>query len=290
MIGWKSLSLLISMGFCAAALAQPAAPGPAMPFESALPSALEWQPIVGGEQSLETRFGTLVLQRGSQCPQTREPILDTELILAGNRIATVGCTPDGDYYIVSFKNRFEHGETDLVLFGATAGGSGTPPQRLHLIVLAPGEEPVILMDPEFRSLDGTQRVASDGRELWLDLGFREGALKRGHFDGSTFAIDYVPIQRMPVRSASCDDAYRTLIDCLQRGRGRNYSGLTLSELLGLIGAFSTASHRSLQSLSHYPGFDGAGYVQMCASAISMGAMPKFDLFEATVCSSETATP
>ncbi len=285
----KALLPLIPIGFCAAALAQPAAPDAAVPFDSAFPAGLEWQAIDGYERSVETRFGTLALERGSQCPQTREPILDIQLVLAGNLITSLGCTLDGDYYIVFFKNRFEHGDTDLVLFGASAGGSGSPPERLHLIVLAPGAEPRILMDPEFRSLDGTERVASDGRQLWLDLGFREGALKRAHFDGATFAIDYVPIERMPVARASCESVYRTLTDCLQRGRGRNYSGLTLSELLGLVGSFSTASHRSLQSLSHHPGFDGNGYVQICESAISMGAMPEFDLFEATVCSSESAT-
>jgi hypothetical protein len=268
---------LISIGLCTAPLAQPAAPvqtaaaDGAVPFDSAFPAGLEWQAIDGYDRSVETRFGTLAREDGSQCPQTREPILGIELRLAGNLIASLGCTPDGDYYIVFFRNRFEHGDTDLVLFGATAGGSGSPPQRLHLIVLAPGAEPRILMDPEFRSVDGTERVASNGRELWFDLGFRDGALKRGHFDGATLEIDYVPIERMPVPRASCDFAYATLNECQQRGRGKDYSDLTLSELLGLAGSYSTAAGGTLRSLSHHPGFNGRAYVRMCQTLISTGS-------------------
>jgi len=284
----KALLPPISIGFCAAALAQPAAQGGAVPIDSVFPPGLEWNSITTSGESVETRFGTLALEQGRRC--SAEPIFGVELLLAGESIASLGCTPDGDYYIVRFKDRFQHGDTDLVLLGADAGGSGSPPERLHLIVLAPGAEPRILMDPEFRSLDGTQRVASDGGELWLDLGFREGALKRGHFDGATFVIDYVPIERMPVPRASCEDAYSTLGDCQQRGRGNDYSELTLNELLGLVGSFSTASRRGLQSLSHYPGFNGRAYVRMCQALISTGSMPAYESFESAVCSSDAATP
>lgn len=283
----KSLPPLITLGLCASALAQPA-PDAAVPIGSVFPPGLEWNSITTSGESVETRFGTLALEQGRRC--SAEPIFGVELTLAGNSIASLGCTPDGDYYIVRFKDRFQHGDTDLVLLGADAGGSGSPPQRLHLIVLAPGTEPKILMDPDFRSSDDTQMIASDGRELWLDLGFRAGSVKRAHFDGSTFTIDYVPVLPMPVPLARCEHVYATLGDCQQRRRNRDYSGLTLSELLAVPGSVSNASRGNLQRLMQFPGFDGDAYMQFCARLVAPGEMPEFNEFQAAVCSGENATP
>ena len=95
---------------------------------------------------------------------------------------------------------------------------------------------------------------------------------------------------MPVPRASCEYAYGTLNDCRQRGRGQDYSELTLSELLGLPSSFSTASRLSLQSLSHHPGFNGRAYVRMCQALISSGSMPAYETFESAACSSDAATP
>jgi hypothetical protein len=281
----RALLPLIPLGLCASTLAQPAAPDAAVPIDAAFPAGLEWQALSGDGRSVETRLGTLTLERGPQCAETREPINALDLKLAGNTFATIGCTLDGDYYIIHFRNRFEHGDTDLVLFSADAGGSGSPPPRLHLIVLSPGTEPRVLMDPEFRSSDWTQRVASDGRELWLDLGFRDGSLKRAHFDGETFTIDYVPVPQ-----ARCENAYQTLADCQSRGRGEDFSGLTLIDMLRTRESMSLASIRALRNVSQHPGFDGDAYVRTCAALIETGAMPEFTAFETAVCSSENAAP
>ena len=171
----------------------------------------------------------------------------------------------------------------VVVLGANAGGSASPPERLHLVVLDPDGESRIEMDPAFRSTDGTERVASDGTRLWFDLGYDDHSRKIGVFDGESLRIEYRDVGLTPVARDSCEAAHATLFDCIQRGRGKDYSTYSLSEFLRVPGSLSTASRGPLLRLSNHPGFDGEAYMSICSLAASTGVDPGYDTFESLVC-------
>jgi hypothetical protein len=155
------------------------------------PATLDWQRIEGSAKAIETRSGRLTIGPSTEkCRGSAEPIFYTEIRVEDDLLEKLGCTPNGDYYLVFFKNAFELREVHTVILGADAGGSGSPPQRLHLVVLTLSGEAHIEMDPEFRSIDGTERVASDGMRLWFDLGNVGQKRKLAIFDGETLRIEY----------------------------------------------------------------------------------------------------
>jgi len=186
---WYALLSLVAL-FCVPVVAQPLIQESEQAISAVFPAALEWQRIEGAAKSIETRSGRLSIHSSTErCPGTREPILYTEIRMDDNLLERMGCTSNGDYYLVFFKNVFDLQAMTVVILGANAGGSASPPERLHLVVLDPHGQGRIEMDPTFRSIDGTQRVASDGTRLWFDLGYVDGKRKVGVFDGESFRIE-----------------------------------------------------------------------------------------------------
>jgi hypothetical protein len=80
-------------------------------------------------------------------------------------------------------------------------------------------------------------------------------------------------ERTPVAQDSCEAAYATLVDCVQRGRGKDYYAYSLSECLRLPESVSTASRRPLLGLSNHPGFSGDAHMNACGMAARTGEEP-----------------
>lgn len=258
-------------------------PAEAAVLATLFPPQLEWRPVAGNTTALATRFGTLTVAQGERCPGTGEPIFFVEIRLDGERIDALGCTPEGDYYLVFFKNAFVLGATDVVVLGAGAGGSGSPPERLHLIVLDRNRTLRIEQDPTFRSVDGTARVAVDGTRLWFDLGYAGHARRTAAFDGATLSVVHRSIAPAPVAARRCESGYRALSDCMQRGRSRGLAGYSFAQFLYASSTLSTASRGSLRALGHHPGFSGDAFMEACRVAAERGELPDYASFAAGVC-------
>ena len=139
------------------------------------------------------------------------------------------------------------------------------------------------MDPGFRSTFGRERVASDGRRLWFDLDYLEGDRKVAVFDGESLDVGFMPAEPAPLSGPECDAAYSTLLDCMQRGRGKDYSALSLAGFLDDYGTLSNASRGNLRRLSNLPGFRADAYMQICAVTAQAQLQPSRESFEAEIC-------
>jgi len=246
------------------------------------PATLDWQPIEGGGRSLETRYGTLSTGPGKRCVPTGEPITYVEVLLNERPIGTLGCTPSGDYYLNFFRNRIELGGTDVVILSSDAGGSGSPPPRLHLILIRPDAPPRIEADPSFRSIDGTQQFAYKGTELWFDLGYVDGRRRFGVFDGGSLRISEQAVVPEPLQAEICERTHASLNACVSQGRmvDRDYTEYSLARFLGEI---SRAAARPIEELMHNPGFNQEAYMRVCASSAKTGVVPDYTIFAASVC-------
>jgi hypothetical protein len=246
------------------------------------PDALNWQQIEAKDKTADTRYGTLSLATGEQCPQTREPIRYLDIRLNDRSIGVLGCTPGGDHYLNFFGNRFELGGTDVIVLSSDAGGSGSLPPRLQLIVLPPDAAPRIEADPEFRSTDGTRNVAAFGSSLLFDLGYVDGNRKTAVFDGETLRIEQSAVKPEPLADAHCASIYNIVNACIARGRGNDedFSGYSPGDFLRLL---SRAEARPIEKLLNDPGFAQAEFMGVCATAARTGMAPDYGTFTALVC-------
>jgi hypothetical protein len=275
-------ALCIGLLVATAPLAQPAGNAGNDVDAGILPADLDWQPINGSERQIATRFGLLTVDRGEQCAGTREPAPQLEIRFEGALVQALPCL-DGDYYIASFRNAFALGPVDIVILGATGGGSGSPPQRLHLVIVDPASGPRLETDPDFRSVDWTENVASDGNRLWFDLGYDEGNRKTAVFAAGGLRIDRTPAAPTPLSDEICRSVRGALQDCRARANGRDLAGYSISRLIDDYRLLSTASRNVLRAVSHHPGFSGDEFVLACGLMSEAPAVAAYDQFAEAVC-------
>jgi hypothetical protein len=234
--------------------------------ESIWPAGLEWRSRIRSSENIcrtaTTRFGEISVSQSGGA-ETGRPLI-TEVNLNGE-----SHTPKftGDSSIVCINNVVPLGDRDIVIFVATAGGSGSPPATLNLLSVGPAGIGEMVSDLEFHSGDGTQRIAVTDDRIYFDLGF-ETELRKS----ATFGPDGLNITRFETNATSLPQA-----DCWH--------------LFSIVGSasclrnssFSLADERWLSSLDEHPAFDKENFLQICAAARAAGSPPLSEVFSEQVC-------
>ena len=234
-----------------------------LPDGVAWPENLEWHGIEGSARAIPTRFGRIdVAYEGDGL----EGSVNTVRITLDGDLVVAPISRGADFGFVSIKEVFQLEDDDVVLIGATAGGSGSPPQQLVLLSLARDHAPHFLLDPELRSVDGTERVASDGERIYFDLGYDRERRKTASFEEDRIQVRYAAGRASPISERTC----RELADAIDESC---VSGQPLSQ----------AVVRWLDRLDHRPGFEGRRVRSACESMNRTGEPQAYALFRTEAC-------
>jgi hypothetical protein len=136
------------------------------------------------------------------------------------------------------------------------------------------------MDPDFRSVDGTERVVTYGQRLWFDLGYDTGERKLAVFDGRELRIERRRLRPEPIDDSRCHRAHEAISVCIAHRNDRNLGDYAFEQFLGLV---DTATRNALRGLRHDPGFSAGAFMQSCMLSTDTGLMPDYDAFAAQVC-------
>jgi hypothetical protein len=246
--------------------------------------SLQWEPLDYCWRSgrlcreVETRFGLVSINY-----DTRDGDFDgnVEVRLNGSVVFRQPRS-SSDYGLMSLKQVFALGTADVAILGATSGGSGSPPELLHVLVVAAAKEPMVLVKPDFRSVDGTELVATDGSRLFFDLGYQAHLRKTATFDGSDLELHYAAAVPTPLPERHCENLYDVVAKSCTWAKNAGYPPGTVREL-ARSGNFSTATMHLLNTVRQHPGFQPDEYSRACMTAAETGDAPGYEDFKSNVC-------
>jgi hypothetical protein len=229
-----------------------------------IPPGLAWRDF-GSEytKSIETRFGVLTVVR---LGPDDERATFVEFRLDGELIGAPIPRRD-DFFLVSFESVFPFRDQDVVLAEGTGGGSGSPPPQLLLIQVNRNGTAELVIEPEFRSSDWTQRVATDGERMFFDLGYHEAQRKSAVFADSLLEVFLDSASPTPLPEARCQWLHHVT----------GQSACTLRQGL------PNSVLRTLRALEHRPGFTREPFIEACELAGQRGEAPPYEAFRLDVC-------
>jgi hypothetical protein len=229
-----------------------------------IPPGLAWRDF-GPDytKNVQTRFGALeVIRLGPD----DERASFVEFRLDGELIAAPIPRRD-DFFLVSFESVFPFRDRDVVLAEATSGGSGSPPPQLLLIQVNRNGTAELVIDPEFRSSDWTQRVATDGERMFFDLGYHEARRKSAVFADGRLEVFLDVATPTPLPESRCQWLHHVT----------GQSACTLRQGL------PNSVLRTLRALEHRPGFTREPFIEACELAGQRGEAPPYEAFRLDVC-------
>jgi len=227
------------------------------------PENLEWHDIRGNQREIETRFGRVdIAYEGNQI----EGAVNLVRISLDGKLVGEPIPRWDDFGIVLVREVFELESGDAVLIGATAGGSGSPPEQLVMLSLSADREPRLFIDPELRSVDGTERIASDDKRIYFDLGYDTEQRKTATFGNGRVEVMHAAARAIPLSEGTC----RYLIDAV-------------NSICALDQPLPQMVIRSLNRLDQRPGFERDRVLSLCDSVRRTRTPQDYEPFRAAVC-------
>ncbi|HEY0466968.1 MAG TPA: hypothetical protein VGC79_22350 [Polyangiaceae bacterium] len=237
---------------------------PEGPFPGDWPGELNWHEIAGFERTVVTRFGEVAVSYVGEELEGRNPKVE---IRFNGDLVKPPMSRSGDFGIVAIREVFMLADHVVVLLAATAGGSGSPPPLLLLLTVDAQGESDLVIDPQFRSMDWTERVASSGVRLYFNLGYQDGKRKTAVYEDNRIEVSFADAEPVPLPGDTC----RRLYESVSNG------------LCALGQPFSQAVVRSLRALDNRPGFESQRIVRACEIAKEVGEAPPYPTFQSDVC-------